>query len=43
MTVIRKLASQRSAALALAVVAGLVLLAVAAPLITWIAGSSPTA
>ncbi|MEU6968633.1 ABC transporter permease [Kitasatospora aureofaciens] len=43
MTVIRKLVSQRSAALALAVVAGLVLLAVAAPLITWIAGSSPTA
>ncbi|ARF82166.1 ABC transporter permease [Kitasatospora aureofaciens] len=43
MTVIRKLVSQRSAALAFAVVAGLVLLAVAAPLITWIAGSSPTA
>ncbi|MFI9361573.1 ABC transporter permease [Kitasatospora sp. NPDC053057] len=43
MTVIRRLLAQRSAALALTVVAGLVLVAVAAPLITWIAGSSPTA
>ncbi|MCC9311785.1 ABC transporter permease [Kitasatospora sp. RB6PN24] len=43
MTVIRRLLAQRSAALALAVVAGLVLVALAAPLITWIAGSSPTA
>ncbi|TQF01525.1 ABC transporter permease [Kitasatospora acidiphila] len=42
-TVLRRLLAQRSAALALAVVAGLVLVAVAAPLITWIAGSSPTA
>ncbi|MFH8384782.1 ABC transporter permease [Kitasatospora sp. NPDC018058] len=43
MTVIRRLSAQRSAALALVVVAGLVLVAVAAPLITWIAGNSPTA
>ncbi|MDH6144738.1 peptide/nickel transport system permease protein [Kitasatospora sp. GP30] len=42
-TVLRRLLAQRSAAIALAVVAGLVLVAVAAPLITWVAGSSPTA
>lgn len=40
---LRRLLAQRSAAIALAVVAGLVLVAVAAPLITWVAGSSPTA
>ncbi|WP_424712218.1 ABC transporter permease [Kitasatospora acidiphila] len=43
MTVLRRLLAQRSAAIALAVVAGLLLVAVAAPLITWVAGSSPTA
>ncbi|MGC0318859.1 peptide/nickel transport system permease protein [Kitasatospora acidiphila] len=42
-TVLRRLLAQRSAAIALAVVAGLLLVAVAAPLITWVAGSSPTA
>ncbi|MEU9045230.1 ABC transporter permease [Kitasatospora sp. NPDC048343] len=43
MTLIRRLSARRSAVLASAVVAGLVLVALAAPLITWIAGSSPTA
>ncbi|MFI6115148.1 ABC transporter permease [Kitasatospora sp. NPDC051164] len=42
-TLIRRLSARRSAVLASAVVAGLVLVALAAPLITWIAGSSPTA
>ncbi|WP_234327121.1 ABC transporter permease [Streptomyces sp. NRRL WC-3742] len=39
----RRLLAQRSAALALAVVAALVLLALAAPLVSWLTGSPPTA
>ncbi|KJS60220.1 ABC transporter permease [Streptomyces rubellomurinus] len=42
-TVLRTLLARRSAALALAVVAALVLLALAAPLVAWLTGNSPTA
>ncbi|MFD0278126.1 ABC transporter permease [Kitasatospora sp. NPDC127111] len=42
-SVLRQLAARRSAAAALAVVALLVLTALAAPLVTWLTGNSPTA
>ncbi|GAA1158569.1 peptide/nickel transport system permease protein [Kitasatospora gansuensis] len=42
MTVLRRLSTQRSAALALAVVALLVLAAIAAPVVGWLTGNSPT-
>jgi peptide/nickel transport system permease protein len=42
-SVLRRLLAQRSAVAALAVIALLVLVAIAAPLITWLAGTSPNA